>query len=332
MLTRIVSTPEKGETKMRSKLVSAAIGAALVISLLGATSASAATEFGDTCIGNESTEAPITLFEISSTLNPLSPAAPSSGVITKWGVNLVPAPVTIPVNLKLLRQTNSSTVQIVGEANGNITGGSNSFPTRLPVKAGDRLGFYSPSEFGPILCEEGSGTGVLGGYEGSGGGVGSSVTFVSIPVSGARVPLFASIEPDADNDGFGDETQDACPQSATTQAACPPVTFSATKQVRKGSVVIVVTTSTAAPVTVKGVVSLGKGRKAKLNGGTKTLVPGTLGKFTLRFSGKLKKKLKDLTPKQKLTLKVTVTGTSVAGAVTTKILKAKLKGQAKPQS
>ena len=30
----------------------------------------------------------------------------------------------------------------------------------------------------------------------------------------------ATIEPDADSDGFGDETQDQCPSQATTQGAC----------------------------------------------------------------------------------------------------------------
>ena len=30
----------------------------------------------------------------------------------------------------------------------------------------------------------------------------------------------ASIEPDADNDGFGDETQDQCPTQATTHGPC----------------------------------------------------------------------------------------------------------------
>jgi hypothetical protein len=33
----------------------------------------------------------------------------------------------------------------------------------------------------------------------------------------------ADIEPDADRDGFGDETQDACPINAATQGACPAV-------------------------------------------------------------------------------------------------------------
>lgn len=316
---------------MRHKLVSTAIAAAAAISLLGATGASAATEFGDNCVGNESISSSITLFEISSTTNPLPTAAPSAGVITQWKVNLVPVPFSIPVNLKVLRQTGPNTAQIVGEASGSITGGSNSFATRIPVQAGDRLGFFSPSEFGPLICEETSGSGVWGAYEGSGGGVGSSVNFVEVPVSEARIPLSAVLEPDADNDGFGDETQDLCPQSAALQVACPPVVLSTTAQVKKGSVTVIVTSSTAAAVSVKGIANLGKGKKARLNGGIQNLVPATLSKYRLFFTKGLKNKLKSLPRKRSLKLNVTVSGTSVTGAVTTNTLKVKLRGQAKPK-
>jgi hypothetical protein len=314
---------------MRFKFFTAAVVAALSISLLGAAGASAATEFGDTCNGNEPTETPVTLFELSASNNPLPPAAPVSGVLTRFKVNLSPEAPAFPVSLKVLRQTGPNTVQIVGEANGNVAGGPNNLSARIPVQTGDRLGFFSPSTFGAVICKEEGGTGVLGGYEG-GGSPGASATFVSIPVTEARVPLSAVIEPDADNDGFGDETQDGCPQSATTQTACPPVALSTSKQVRKGSVTIIVTSSTAAPVTVKGVAKLGKGKKAKLNGGTQSLVPGALGKFTLFFTKPLKKKLKELPPKRSVRLNVTVSGTSVSGVVSTKTLKVKLKGQAKP--
>jgi hypothetical protein len=37
-------------------------------------------------------------------------------------------------------------------------------------------------------------------------------------------PIRATIEADADHDGFGDETQDQCPTDATTQGPCPVVT------------------------------------------------------------------------------------------------------------
>ncbi len=313
---------------MKPKVLTAVIAAAFATSLLGASAASAATDFGDNCTGTKPLEAPITLFEISSTNNPLPPAAPVSGVITKMKVNLVSAAPAFPVSLKVLRQVSSNSVLIVGEANGNVAGGSSSIDARIPVQAGDRLGFFSPSSFGAVVCEEGSGSSILGIYEG-GGSPGSTVPFGSGPVPNTRVPLFASIEPDADNDGFGDETQDACPQSAAVQVACPPVALSTSTQVKKGSVTVIVTSSAAAPVTVKGVAKLGKGRKAKLNGGTQNLAPGILSKFRLFFTKGLKNKLKETSPQKKLTLKVTVSGTSVTGAVTTKTLKLKLKGQAK---
>ena len=40
------------------------------------------------------------------------------------------------------------------------------------------------------------------------------------PKSQNELQVQATIEPDADNDGFGDETQDQCPTQATTQGAC----------------------------------------------------------------------------------------------------------------
>ncbi|HST68139.1 MAG TPA: hypothetical protein VLI94_00600 [Solirubrobacterales bacterium] len=210
-----------------------------------------------------------------------------------------------------------------------VTSGVSTYPTRIPVLAGDHIGgsVAAGAETGGLLClteNPGDRLGLVAGNPGKG----STGTVVAEETS-AQVPIVVFVEPDADADGFGDETQDACPQSAAFQTPCPPVALSTSKQVKKGSVTIIVTSSTAAPVTVKGVAKLGKGKKAKLNGGTQNLVPGTLSKFRLFFTKALKNKLKELTPKQKLTLKVTVTGTSVSGAVTTKTLKVKLKGQAK---
>jgi hypothetical protein len=317
---------------MRPKLVPAAIAAALAISLLGATSASAATEFGANCTANRAEEG-VSYSVIQLTQNGVQTVAPASGVVTQWKVRLIPAPIFVPQQLKVFRPTASPTqFQVVGEsAVSNVGGGENVFPTRIPIQAGDRLGLFGPSTIGALFCAENPETENPGNSIGFILGNPTTGTTASVAEveTEALVPVRAVIEPDADNDGFGDETQDGCPQSAATQVPCPPVALSTSKQVRKGSVTIIVTSSTAAPVTVKGVAKLGKGKKAKLNGGTQNLVPGTLAKFRLFFTKALKNKLKELTPKQKLTLKVTVTGTSVSGAVTTKTLKIKLKGQAK---
>ena len=38
---------------------------------------------------------------------------------------------------------------------------------------------------------------------------------------GYEVTIQYTIEPDADHDGYGDETQDLCPTDATTHGPCP---------------------------------------------------------------------------------------------------------------
>ena len=90
-----------------------------------------------------------------------------------------------------------------------------SFPTRLSVKAGDIFGIQADAQsetvaksggpwrlFSPALADGESRTPT------------SELTFI--------IPVNADLEPDADGDGFGDLTQDACPQSAATQGTCPP--------------------------------------------------------------------------------------------------------------
>jgi hypothetical protein len=320
---------------MRPKLILAAASAALAISLLGATGASAATQAGNNCTGNAgSSSTSFTLISLANAPgNPLPATIPVNGVITRWTFSVIPIPSGVYTQtLKVFRSTGApKQFQVIGEsAPGSLNSGLNTFSTRIPVHAGDFIGNTGSVITGEpivIYCTTGNPGDRVGVVLGN-SPLNSTVT-AGEEADEIQIPITVSIEPDADNDGFGDETQDACPQSATTQAACPPVTLSTSTQVRKGSVTVLVTTSTPAPVTVKGVVKLGKGKKANLKGGTKNLTPGVLGKFTLKFTKALKAKLAELSTKQSLTLKATVTGTSVSGAVTKKTLKVKLKGQAK---
>jgi len=316
---------------MRFKFVTAALAAALSISLLGATGASAATVAGNNCTGNASAGNITFIGTANAPGNPLPPTIPVNGVITRWTYSVVPIPSgVLSQTLKIFRATGAPLqFQVIGESGfASISGGLNTFSTQIPVRAGDLIGtFGRTTENLTVYCNTGLPGDKAAVIEGD-PPVGSTATAFGEGES-LQVPITVSVEPDADNDGFGDETQDACPQSAAFQVACPVVSLSTSKQVNKGSVVVIVTTNTPAPVSVKGVVKLGKGKKAKLNGGTQNLTPGVLGKFKLKFSKALKAKLKELTPKQSLTLKATVTGTSVSGAVTTKTLKIKLKGQEK---
>jgi hypothetical protein len=314
---------------MRRKFTGIAATALLAMAAFGATSASAATEFGDNCVANEATESiPLTLFALTATGNPLPLTAPNSGVITKWKSSLIPVPVTVPQTLKVLRQTSPNTVQVVGESSGNIVGGLNTFDTRIPVQAGDRLGLFGPSPIGTLICEL-PGLNSLGVYEG-GGSVGQTVLFIPF-TSELRIPVAAIVEADADNDGFGDETQDQCPQLAAFQTACPVVTIDASARARKGSVSVLVTATSQAPVTVTGTVKLGKGKTAKLKGGTQVVLPGAIARFTLFLPKSVKAKLKDLSTKRTLGASIVATATDLVGRVSTDSLKVRLKGQKKPQ-
>jgi hypothetical protein len=311
---------------MRKLWVAAIVGAMSLAAIMAAP-AMAATEFGDNCPANEG-EPNATLFEVSALGNPLPTAAPAAGIITKWKVNVIPVPVSLPQTLKVLRPNSATkTAQVVGEASQTVVGGPNVFETRISVQAGDRIAIFGSSEIGTLVCTAPGEIGTIGGFLGSGGGVGSTVSYVEVPAE-ARIPVSAVIEPDADNDGYGDETQDKCPQSASFQGECPKVKIDIGSVVKKkGSVVVALTATNEASVNVTGAVKLGKGKKAKLSGGKKTVKPGKITRFTLKFPAKLKAALGQLSHSQSLSLKITASAKDLIGRITKDQVKAKLKGQ-----
>lgn len=250
-------------------------------------------------------------------------------MVTKWKVNSG-VPTAVGQKLQILRPTgNPNEFQTVAEsAPATVSQGLNSFDTRLPIQAGDRPAAASApggSVPAPLYCSTANVEDEMGALTPE-STLGSTNTYP--PAPGLVAAISAVIEPDADNDGYGDETQDACPQSATTQVACPVVTLSASATATKKLVTVLLTGTPPATVTVNGNVSLGKGKKAKLKGGTKAVTPGAFTKFKLKFPAKLIKRLQELPPSKKLTLKITSTAPNIAAAPTKKVIKVKLKGQA----
>lgn len=312
---------------MRKKSIGVIIAAAMAVSLLGASSASAATAVGSNCVGDRAEVPASTLVQLASPTSPSSASVPVAGVITKWGVNVIPYPGGISEKLKVLRPAGGNNFTTVGESTMQpIVSGQNTFDTRIPVQVGDHLGGNSP--LGVIYCATGTTPAdLIGATPGDTGG-GSTAAYP--PAAEGVLALSATIEPDADNDGFGDETQDKCPQNASFQVPCPVVKLSASAVVKKGLATILVTSDIQASVKVAGKVRLGKGKTAKLNGGTQIVVPGTLSKFIMLFPGNLKARLKELSRKQSLTLNISVTATNPVGAPSTRKIKAKLRGQKKP--
>ena len=114
---------------------------------------------------------------------------------------------------------------------------------------------------------------------------------------------------------------------------CPAVVLDAYAVAGKGSATVLVSSSTAAPITVGATVALPKGPKGKAGSSaqvklkpvTQNVTPGKIGKFKLKFPATLKSAITALPPGKSLTLKIAASATNVAGAVSTDKSKLKLK-------
>jgi hypothetical protein len=319
---------------MRIRIWLAASAGAALLALTGASSAAAATEFGDNCVADHTAEGSgVTLFESVGQGNPLPTAAPVAGVITQWKMTLTPEAigVSIPQDLRVVRlNPGAKTMTVIGTGSASIVAGSNVIDTRISVQPGDRLAIFGGGELGTLLCDTG-GENVIGGIEGDAGPPGSTVPYIEVPFD-ERVPVSAVIEPDADNDGFGDETQDKCPQSASTQAECPVIVLDSFALGKKNAIVVLVAASESGSVSVGGSAKLPKASRAsssaktKLKTVKKKATAGKITRFTLKLPSKLKSALRDLPRGRSITVKLTATATNVAGQVSKDRSKLKLKG------
>ena len=106
---------------------------------------------------------------------------------------------------------------------------------RLPIAAGQEIGVYLPPG-SAASCEFSANPGDVVDWSLPLGEPPLNTSY-GYPGSdtGWRVNAQAVVEPDADHDGFGDETKDQCPTNAATQGPCPitPVKKKCKKQKRK---------------------------------------------------------------------------------------------------
>jgi hypothetical protein len=201
-------------TTRRLAFVVAVVGATTG---LGASSAGAAVTIGETFTPTANCSGPTTMIAPTS---PPSPAAqytaPSAGVITSWKIQLA---ATVPpvVELTVVRPAGGNNFVTIGRGGLEepVANQVNSYATRIRVLAGDVLGYYTSAG---LTCAGMSTGSAVAFFNGPRTAVDSTNPFS--PVSGYRPPISAELEPDADNDGFGDETQDQCPSDADTVNAC----------------------------------------------------------------------------------------------------------------
>jgi hypothetical protein len=155
---------------------------------------------------------------------------PFAGVITSWSTKPGSGTGT-GARLKVYRPTaDPSTWTVVGESAAKILTPDtvNTAATRIPVQAADRIAIRTASGNGGP-CDFPYPVGLGPGYAifvfqsmtvGFDPPAGSNVTFTDDGLE-ELVNIAAVVEPDADGDGFGDETQDQCPGVAGPNSGCP---------------------------------------------------------------------------------------------------------------
>ena len=122
----------------------------------------------------------------------------------------------------------------------------------------------------------------------------------------------ADVEPDADQDVFGDETQDRCPGVKGSNAGCtsPTIELKRTKNSSIGKLVVKVSSDEPATVTVGGKVA----HRFLLGSRSVTLVAGQPTKVKLKLAGRdLGQARRALAGGEDLKAKVTAKGQDVVG-------------------
>jgi hypothetical protein len=227
---------------MPKRMIIAAV-AALAASLVFASVSSAAVTFGSRLIDNptqsvcEDTTAdpgsingPCTMVMLIAPSapagDPVDQGAPTSGVITKFRIKAVGdgGPATATFRLANITPAAGGGDAIATSAG---TGPTITVPAdtgdapilqvgaRLPVTQGQHIAVDGSANLEALHISDGNKWTYIYGpplVDGQGGRDSTKVT--------EELLVQADIEPDADHDGFGDETQDQCPTQATTQGPC----------------------------------------------------------------------------------------------------------------
>ena len=161
--------------------------------------------------------------------------ADAYGIITRWRLatadnSMTPVPTVI---FRTLRETSpGNAIAGVADPAPPITStGVHVYNARVPIEAGQQIGLdWAPGMAGQGLNMFYDVSPNFGLEEDQvpAPAAGSSYSYSLIGVDTPTIN--ADIEPDADRDGFGDETQDLCPGDAAVQGTCPVAAPAATKK------------------------------------------------------------------------------------------------------
>jgi hypothetical protein len=288
---------------------------------------------GNPCTGDD-TEAGATMIGLNNqgSSEPfMQPQVPPEGksVITSWRVQVAPGIGPLQQQLVVSHQVGEEEdVRVAESALETVVAGSNEFPARISVSEYDHVGLHGPDA--TLICHvERDVAGRVGGSWENGEQHKFDV------IGGLGVPVVVRVEPDQDNDGYGDLSQDGCPATSALQTPCPLLTLSTRPKVKPNAILVRVTTSNETSVQVLGQVSWRNGKRLRTFGlGEKTprmLSAATTGVFRLTLWNAIKRHLEEMSPKRSLRVKLSIGVTDVFGAVIRKRLIVRLHGRAAPR-
>lgn len=237
-------------------------------------------------------------------------SSPIDGVITRWrdrGYTAGADPVEI--SFRVLRPVGVDTFTAISSTSALLptSPGTYVFPARVQIQKDDYIGLSQPL-----------GSSIWWGCDGC-PGVGSNTIFGGPWADGQTrtqasspnglLTINADVEPDADRDGFGDESQDKCPVDGATQSLCKFSFGRLKRNTVKGTALLPVTVPGAGTLSLsgKGVVKQRPARASVAIAGRAVSEAGTV-KLLVKAKGKRKSKLNRI-GKAKLKLNVTFTPT-----------------------
>ena len=213
----------------------ATIGASAALAALAVAPGHAAgsVHFGDNLIGNPDSDTfcgqHCTLWNtniyLSNTAGTVT--SPINGVLVTWTIKKEaesPGTTTHPVHARVLEMVGSQWRGLGAAADviPPTAGGIHSYPTRLPIAQGNYIAieFDNDSAAPPMFASNIFGASMK--LRSPPFPTGGPPETISGNFSGWQIFLRGTVEPDADGDGFGDETQDRCPGSSGVTAGCVP--------------------------------------------------------------------------------------------------------------
>ena len=205
----------KGGENVHRRLV-AALTAVVLGGLVAAPSAPAATTVGQLFQPTTDCSANSTRLQLAAQSG-TSYTIPSAGVLTAWSFQAGVLPLT-GLKFKLAQPLGGAVYRIVAEtvAGPQVAAAVNTTPARIAVQPGQLIGIYYSGGYCGTVANGMSGDVYAARNDDQLAGTTNSY---GADTEG-RIPVQATIEPDADKDGFGDETQDKCVGVAGPKAGC----------------------------------------------------------------------------------------------------------------